>query len=137
MIIETSLVPDNSLRGENLSALTANMEHAKYGHYASYMCERIINAIKQFESDMPDNLIAGGRMVSSGDVTFSIEDVRYRNPDMIIFCGKLPNGEKVQLVQHTTQLNLLLVSVPRLDTSNPRRQIGFVHDYEPNIQEEK
>lgn len=33
---------------------------------------------------------------------------------------------KVELLQHTSQLNLLLVAVPRMDDlSKPRRKIGF------------
>ncbi len=46
----------------------------------------------------------------------SIHDVGYWNPD----------GAKVELLQHTSQLNLLLVAVPRMDDlSKPRRKIGF------------
>ena len=88
---------------------------------ASNMQKRIVTSINDFEKNMPEHLITGGRMVSFHDTTFSIEDVGYRNPDVIIFFGKLSDGSEVQLIQHTSQLNLFLQAVPRLDIASPRR----------------
>ncbi|WP_294151755.1 DUF6173 family protein [uncultured Selenomonas sp.] len=94
---------------------------------ASWMYERVVRHINRFESTLPDDMQAGGRFVSSSNgYTFNIDDVSYWNPDMIIFSGTGPDGEKVRLLQHTSQLNLLLVAVPRKDDlSKPRRKIGF------------
>lgn len=94
---------------------------------ASWMHERIIKQINNFEENLPSDKQAGGRFVSSPDgMVFSIEDVGYHNPDMIIFYGTTKNGDKVRLLQHTSQLNLLLVAVPRTDDlTQERRKIGF------------
>ena len=93
---------------------------------ASLLCKHIINRINEFEKDIPDNMQAGGRFVSASDgFTFSINDVCYSNPNLLVFYGQ-SNGCSVQLLQHITQLNLLLVAVPRTDDlSKPRRKIGF------------
>lgn len=107
----------------DVSDLSVTLDH----HLASWMYERVVEQINVFESTLPDDMQAGGRFVTSSDgLTFSIEDVSYWNPDMLIFYGTLPSGSKVQLLQHTSQLNLLLVAVPRTDdVSQPRRRIGF------------
>lgn len=95
-------------------------------YHAKWMYERIIRTINDFEEDLPNDLQAGGRLVSFGQtVQFSINDVSYWNPDMIIFYGTLPTGETVRLVQHTSQLSLLLVAVKRSNPKEPRRKIGF------------
>lgn len=98
----------------------------KEGGEAGWMCERIIKSIQDFEKDLPYDHQAGGKLVNFQNVTFSIDDVGYWGPDMIMFYGTLPDGSRVQLLQHITQLNLLLVSVPRKDDlEQPRRKIGF------------
>lgn len=95
--------------------------------YASWMQERIVKQINDFEENLPDDMEAGGRFVSSCDgTTYNIKDVSYWNPDMLIFDCLSQNGEKIRLLQHVSQLNLLLVAVSRKDDlSRPRRKIGF------------
>jgi hypothetical protein len=58
----------------------------------------------------------------------------YFGPDMIVFYGRNEKGEPVQLVQHTSQLSVLLVAV-RKQADLPRR-IGFVLDQKdgPKVQ---
>lgn len=99
---------------------------------AEWMYERIINTINEFESKLPDDMQAGGRLISFGNTAFSIDNVGYWNPDMIIFYGTLPDNEtalaggKIELLQHVSQLNLLLTAVKRQDDlTKPRREIGF------------
>ena len=51
---------------------------------------------------------------------------------MIVFYGELSDGSAVELVQHLSQLNLLLVAVPRQDDiQKPRRVIGFTQKANP------
>uniref|UniRef100_UPI003FEF14D9 DUF6173 family protein n=2 Tax=Megasphaera TaxID=906 RepID=UPI003FEF14D9 len=101
---------------------------------ASDMYQRIVALINNFESGLPDDMQAGGRLVSAGDITFSIQDIGYWDPNMIVFYGELSDGSAVELVQHISQLNLLLVAVPRHDDiEKPRRIIGFNRKNEPDI----
>lgn len=103
-------------------------------YMASDMYQRIVALINNFESDLPDTMQAGGRLVSAGDITFSIQDIGYWDPNMIVFYGELSDGSTVELVQHLSQLNLLLVAVPRQDDiQKPRRVIGFTQKAEPDI----
>ena len=89
-------------------------------YMASDMYQRIVALINNFESDLPDTMQAGGRLVSAGDITFSIQDIGYWDPNMIVFYGELSDGSTVELVQHLSQLNLLLVAVPDRMTSKNR-----------------
>jgi hypothetical protein len=94
---------------------------------AKWMFERLATYIKQFEGGLDDEHEIGARLVSFGhNLTFHIEDMGYYGPDMIVFYGKNDNGEPVQLVQHTSQLSVLLVGV-RKQSERPRR-IGFILD---------
>lgn len=94
---------------------------------ARWMFERLATYIKQFESTLDDEHEIGARLVSFGhNLTFHIEDMGYYGPDMIVFYGRNDNGEPVQLIQHTSQLSVLLVAV-RKQAERPRR-IGFILD---------
>lgn len=109
---------------------TLSVQSPDEPYLAKWMYERVVEQIARFEESIPDNMQAGGRFVSSANgYTFSIDDVSYWNPDMLMFYGTGPDGAKVELLQHTSQLNLLLVAVPRTDDlSKPRRRIGFVQE---------
>lgn len=119
-------VQRNAAKERNLNT-AAVMGSIDDSQFASWMHKRIVKLINEFESSIPDDMQAGGRFVSSSTgYTFSIDDVDSWNPDLIMFYGTGPDGAKVQLLQHTSQLNLLLVAVPRTDDlSKPRRKIGF------------
>ena len=55
---------------------------------------------------------------------------------MIVFYGELEDGSRVELVQHLSQLNLLLVAVKRSNPEEPRRVIGFTTSPEPDIEDD-
>ena len=69
-------------------------------YLASDMYQRIVALINNFESGLPGDMQAGGRLVSAGDITFSIQDIGYWDPNMIVFYGELSDGSAVELVQH-------------------------------------
>jgi hypothetical protein len=74
--------------------------------------ERLMKYIGQFEMQLDRDHEIGGRFVSFGDDThFHIAEVGYWNPDLITFDGFDQNGNRVKLIQHVSQLNVLLVAV--------------------------
>ena len=106
------------------NAPTPETDDPEAPYLASDMYQRIVALINNFESELPDTMQAGGRLVSAGDW----------DPNMIVFYGELSDGSAVELVQHLSQLNLLLVAVPRQDDiQKPRRVIGFTQKAEPDI----
>lgn len=101
---------------------------------AEWMYERLGNYIKDFEDQLDSEHEIGARLVSFGQaVTFHIHNVGYWGPDIISFDGVNSEGEKVQLIQHISQLSVLLVAMMKLE-EKPRR-IGFIWDEEKTAEE--
>lgn len=88
--------------------------------------DKIVELIHDFEKALDADHQAAGTFISLGESTpFLIEDVGFANPYLIVFYGKLKDGSEVRLIQHHTQVSVLLSSMRRLDVSKPRRTISF------------
>ena len=82
--------------------------------------------IQDFEAKLDANQEVGAKLVGSpGDGVFRIEDLGFWAPDMILFYGKNGFGKPVRLMQHYSQLNLMLSAEPRESEEEPPRRIGF------------
>lgn len=95
--------------------------------------KRLIEWINDFHRDLDDQHEVGARLVSFGQtVTFHIEDIGYWNPSLISFQGKNENGEPVELIQHVSQISILLIALKRENVQQPKRPIGFTnwHEYD-------
>lgn len=93
------------------------------GH-VSWMYERLIRSIDEFEKKLDQEHEIGARLVTFGNhEVIHIEDVGYWGPDLVIFYGTSSEGKPLELLQHQSQVNVLLVAVPK-EGPKPRR-IGF------------
>ena len=91
---------------------------------AKWMHERIVRSIIDFEKELDETHEVGARLVSfTANEVISVDDVGYWGPDMIIFHGRNADGCPAQLLQHYTQINVLLVAVK---TQKPPNRIGFI-----------
>lgn len=96
---------------------------------AEWMHERLGKYIKEFEAGLDDEHEIGAHLVSFGqNISFHIQEVGYYGPDIISFTGLDQDGRRVNLIQHISQLSVLLVAMKKLD-ARPRR-IGFIWDDE-------
>jgi hypothetical protein len=94
---------------------------------AKWMYSRLVAYIKSFEEGLDKDHEVGATLVSFGQsITFHIENMGYHGPDIISFKGVDDKGQAVQLIQHTSQLSVLLIAVKK-QTEMPRR-IGFILD---------
>jgi len=77
---------------------------------AEWAYERIVMYTKKFEETLDaDHEVGMG--FAAGDVgSLKIQGMGYFAPDMITFYGEDPAGSKMQLVQHVSQLNVMLVA---------------------------
>ncbi|EFB6172003.1 hypothetical protein D9J53_23635, partial [Escherichia coli] len=67
-----------------------------------------------------------GQLASFGkNIEFHFTDISYWNPSLISFIGTLEDGSPVELVQHVSQINVLLIRKKRLCLETPKRPIGF------------
>ena len=90
---------------------------------AQWAYERLILYIQKFEEGLdPDQEVAMGFAGSDAGM-LHIQGMGYFAPDMITFYGADPTGARTQLVQHVSQLNVMLKAAPKL-AEKPTR-IGF------------
>lgn len=82
-------------------------------------------AIQAFETTLDAEHEIGFRIASFGGVIFfHAETIAFVNPDLVIFTGTTDDGERVQLVQHHSQLSFLLKAAKKLEPVAKR--IGFL-----------
>lgn len=92
---------------------------------AEWAYERLILYIKNFEEQL-DNKHEVAMGFTGGDAgILRIEGLGYFDPDMITFYGRDEAGDKTQLIQHVTQLNVMLRAVGREEPTAPAQRIGF------------
>ena len=91
---------------------------------ASWMHQRLVHQILEFEKNLSKDHELGGRFVQGpGSEPIHIQNVASWGPDMIVFMGQFGDGRKFELIQHYSQVSVLLVAVPKMK-DEPRR-IGF------------
>ncbi len=96
---------------------------------ASEFHDRLIKWINDFDSSLDLDYEVGIRLVSFGqEVTFHLSDIGYWNPSLISFSGYTEEGDPVELIQHVTQISILLKKMKRADPTIPKRPIGFNQD---------
>lgn len=62
------------------------------------------------------------------DVIILVDEISYAGYNMLLFRGKDTVGKPQELIQHISQLNFLLMPVPKDEPESPKRKIGFVTD---------
>lgn len=95
-------------------------------HLASEFHRRLIAWINEFDETLDHNHEVGVRLVSFGQIcVFHLSDISYWNPSLISLIGVTNEGEPVELIQHVSQISILLMKLPRLDPNKPKQKIGF------------
>lgn len=112
-------------KGENAELPKTLKEGVDRKSPAQWAYERLIVYIQKFEETLDtDQEVAMG--FTGGDAgVLKIEGMGFFDPDMITFYGSDPAGGRTQLVQHVSQLNVMLRALPKeVDQVEPNR-IGF------------
>ena len=92
---------------------------------AKWAYERLILYIKNFEDQLDsDHEIAMGFTGASAGV-LRIEGIGYFDPDIVTFYGADGDGTRTQLIQHVSQLNVILRALPKRPEMVEARRIGF------------
>ena len=92
---------------------------------AQWAYERIILYIRNFEEQLDgDQEVAIG--FTGGDAgVLRIEGMGYFDPDIVTFYGSDEMGAKTQLIQHVSQLSVMLRALPIPTQSTTPSRIGF------------
>ncbi|EDZ47819.1 DUF6173 family protein [Leisingera daeponensis] len=92
---------------------------------ARWAYERLILYIQNFEKQLDaEHEVAMGFAGGNAGV-LRIEGMGYFDPDIITFYGSEGSGSRTQLVQHVSQLNVMLRAVPKARQEEPATRIGF------------
>ncbi|MDO7556729.1 MAG: DUF6173 family protein [Loktanella sp.] len=92
---------------------------------AQWAYERIILYIQNFEKQLDNEHEVGMGLAGGGAGVIKIEGLGYYDPDIVTYYGTNELGAKMQLIQHVTQLNVMLIANPKnIDQVEPNR-IGF------------
>ncbi|WP_425043212.1 DUF6173 family protein [Primorskyibacter sp. S87] len=92
---------------------------------AQWAYERLILYIRNFEEQLDaEHEVAMG--FTGGDAgVLRIEGMGYFDPDMITFYGTDGGGARTQLVQHVSQLSVMLRALPKPQERDQATRIGF------------
>ncbi len=92
---------------------------------AEWAYERLILYIQNFEEQL-DNEHEVAMGFTGGDVgVVRIEGIGFFDPDIVTFYGADQEGTKTQLIQHVSQLNVMLRALPKEAIGEAPTRIGF------------
>lgn len=98
--------------------------NAQYQNNASEMIyDSIIEQVLSFQKTLNNEEEVGLRLISFGNCVYHLQGIDYQKPELLYFYCKDDSGNEAQLIQHVSQLNLLLIKVKKLDEQPTR--IGF------------
>lgn len=92
---------------------------------AEWAYERLIIYIQNFEKTLDNEHEVAMGFTGSDAGIMRIEGMGFFDPDVITFYGSDPAGTKTQLVQHYSQLNVILRALPKTVESAEPNRIGF------------
>ena len=97
---------------------------------ASEFYKRLVNKINHFNDNLDAEFEVGVRLINFGQtITFHLQDMDYLDPSLISFLGDTNPGseenERVELIQHVSQISILLMKLKRIDPSQPKHPFGF------------
>lgn len=119
--------------GNPLKNLQENISKAKYENgYANIFYRQLVEEINKFDKELDKTNEVGARLVYYGDtIQFHIININvgYQNPYLIYFYGQLEDGSPIQLVQHVSQINFVLIPMKRKKPEELKRTIGFSVEY--------
>jgi hypothetical protein len=113
-----------SVEQEDLPAGVAKkpVEHKSPAEWAY---QRLILYIQNFEKVLDGEHEVAMGFTDTGGGFLRIEGLGHFDPDIVTFYGTDQSGARVQLVQHVSQLNVLLRAMPKEHEAEEPRRIGF------------
>jgi hypothetical protein len=113
-------------RVENFNVAPLEVPVIRNYNLADYQYEILTRSIKEFEDELDDDHEVAVQLASFGQsLVMQVTEIGYSNPALIHFYGYV-NGNKSELIQNISQLNFLLMAVPKPDPEKPARRIGFL-----------
>jgi len=98
---------------------------AKTKSPAQWAYERIVLYLQEFEKNLDSEHEAAMGFTGGDAGVLRIEGMGYFDPDIVTFYGTDQFGAKTQMIQHVTQLNVMLRALPKAVEHKEPARIGF------------
>ena len=92
---------------------------------AHWAYERLILYIQNFEEQLDNEHEIAVGFTGGGAGVMRIEGIGHFDPDIVTFYGTDESGAKTQLIQHVTQLGVMLRALPKQVLAEEPKRIGF------------
>ena len=92
---------------------------------AEWAYDRLVLYIRNFEANLDATQEIAMGFAGGEAGVLQIEGLGYYDPDILTFYGRDEGGVKTQLIQHVSQLSVILRAVPKSAPADPPRRIGF------------
>lgn len=92
---------------------------------AHWAYDRLVIYIRNFEAALDQSQEIAMGFAGSEAGVLRIEGLGYYDPDILTFFGRDADGTRTQLIQHVSQLSVMLRAMPKLEPQEPPRRIGF------------
>ncbi len=92
---------------------------------AEWAYERLILYIKNFEEQLDNEHEVAMGFVGGNAGVLRIEGMGFFDPDIVTFYGADEAGGKTQLIQHVSQLSVMLRALPKAVHAEAPKRIGF------------
>lgn len=92
---------------------------------AEWAYERLVIYIQNFEEQLDNDQEIAVGFVGGDAGVLRIEGLGFFDPDIVTFYGYDENGTKTQLIQHVTQLSVMLRAIPKENMTVDAKRIGF------------
>lgn len=92
---------------------------------ARWAYERLILYIQNFEKQLDNEHEVAMGFAGGESGVLRIEGMGYFDPDILTFYGSDDAGGKTQLVQHVSQLSVMLRALPKPGAASEPNRIGF------------
>jgi hypothetical protein len=118
-------MPAKNPKTKTVPAPVGDVETPEQKGPARRSYERMIQYIRNFETQLDSDQEVAMGFAGSEVGVLRIEGLGYYDPDIVTFYGRDEEGMKTQLVQHVSQLSVMLRAVPKSTPEIPARRIGF------------
>lgn len=99
------------------------------GSTAQIVSENLYQEIINYQSRLSDTEDVAMSIVKFNEsITLLVDSIGYIGYNLVRFGGKDNSGKPLELIQHVSQLNFLLMVVQKPGPEVPKRKIGFVQD---------
>jgi len=122
---EVQCNPDGSIKRSTKTDDAVSKTPPSQKSPAQWAYERVVLYLQKFEEGLDSNHEAAIGFTGADAGVLRIEGMGYFDPDILTFYGSDPAGGKTQLVQHVSQLNVMLRTLPKQVQDAAPNRIGF------------